>query len=84
MVREISKNIDTDMTVMTLLKYAWKFRNSDKIDFRTYTLPGAPKTIGGVSYYICDKTATKTLVETDFGYADDTVTDNPLSNKEIN
>lgn len=67
---EIKENIDTDMSVMYMLKYAWKFRDSSKIEFNSYTLPGAPKTIGGVSYYICDETATKNLIKTDFGYSE--------------
>ena len=48
-VKEISKNVETDMSVMYMLKYAWKFRDSDKVEFNSYTLPGAPKMIGGVS-----------------------------------
>lgn len=83
MIREISKNIDTDMSVMTLAKYVWQFKNSDKIDFRTYTLPGVPKTIGGVSYYICDESATKSLVRIDFGYQNDETGGSPLSDKVI-
>lgn len=83
MIREISKNIDTDMSVMTLAKYVWQFKNSDKIDFRTYTLPGVPKTIGGVSYYICDESATKSLVRMDFGYQNDETGGSPLSDKVI-
>ena len=69
-VKEINKNLETDMSVMYMLKYAWKFRDSDKIVFNTYTLPGTGKTIGGASYYICDQKATEILIRTQFGYAD--------------
>ncbi len=85
-IKEITKNVDTDMSVMYILKYAWKFRDSDKIEFNSYTLPGAPKMIGGVSYYLCDEDATKSLVRTQFGYSDGKVTSsggNPINEKVI-
>lgn len=85
-VKEINANLETDMSVMYMLKYAWKFRDSSKIEFNSYTLPGTSKTIGGASYYICDTAATKTLMRTDFGYADGEPAsrDNPISEKVIN
>ena len=85
-VKEISKNVETDMSVMYMLKYAWKFRDSNKIEFNSYTLPGTPKTISGVSYYICDETATKNLVRTQFGYANGesaSTESNPINEKVI-
>lgn len=85
-VKEISKNVETDMSVMYMLKYAWKFRDSDKVDFNSYTLPGASKMIGGVSYYLCDEAATENLVRTQFGYSDGESTSsgsNPINEKVI-
>ena len=85
-VKEISKNVETDMSVMYMLKYAWKFRDSDKVEFNSYTLPGAPKMIGGVSYYLCDEAATENLVRTQFGYSDGESTssgNNPINEKVI-
>lgn len=85
-IKEISKNVKTDMSVMYMLKYAWKFRDSDKIEFNSYTLPGTPKMIGGVSYYICDETAAKSLVRTKFGYSDgesSSVGSTPINEKVI-
>ena len=85
-VKEISKNVETDMSVMYMLKYAWKFRDSDKVEFNSYTLPGAPKMIGGVSYYLCDEAATENLVRTQFGYSDGESTSsgsNPINEKVI-
>jgi len=70
--KEITESVDTDMSVMHMLKYAWKLRSSDKLELNTHVLPGAPKTIGGASYYICDKKATQRLVRTEFGYEDGT------------
>lgn len=67
-IREITKNLETDMTPAYIMKYAWKFRNSENVSFASYTLPGAPKTIRGVSYYICDEKAMETLARTEFGY----------------
>ena len=85
-VKEISKNVETDMSVMYMLIYAWKFRDSDKVEFNSYTLPGAPKMIGGVSYYLCDEAATENLVRTQFGYSDGESTSsgsNPINEKVI-
>lgn len=85
-VKEISKNVETDMSVMYMLKYAWKFRDSDKVEFNSYTLPRAPKMIGGVSYYLCDEAATENLVRTQFGYSDGESTSsgsNPINEKVI-
>lgn len=68
-IREITENLETDMTAAYIMKYAWAFRDSDSITMKTHTLPGAPKMIGGVSYYICDEDATETLVRTEFGFS---------------
>lgn len=83
--RSISESVETDMSVMHMLKYAWKLRSS-KLELNTHVLPGAPKTIGGASYYICDENATKRLVRTEFGYEDGkdiSGEDNALSEKTI-
>ncbi|MBQ7007426.1 MAG: LCP family protein, partial [Oscillospiraceae bacterium] len=68
--KEITESIETNMSVMHMLKYAWKLRSSDKLKLNTHVLPGAPKTIGGASYYICDEKATQRLVRNEFGYED--------------
>ena len=65
-VKEITENLETDMSAMYIMKYAWAFRDSEKTDFASFTLPGTGKTIRGVSYYICDKNATESLVRTEF------------------
>lgn len=69
-IKEITENLDTDMSAMFIAKYAWKLRDSDKTEFDSYTLPGYPKTISGVSFFVCDEVATETLVRTEFGYVD--------------
>lgn len=82
--REINKNVETDMSVMYMLKYAWKFRDSDKIQFNSYTLPGEAKTISGISYYICDEEATASLVRTEFGFSDGEAVSSTDSSEPIN
>lgn len=82
--REINKNVETDMSVMYMLKYAWKFRDSDKIQFNSYTLPGEAKTISGISYYICDEEATASLVRTEFGFSDGEAVSSTDSGEPIN
>ncbi len=66
---EVKDNLETDLSTGKLLSYAWKFKNGDKVDLKTHTLPGTPKTIGGVSYYICDEAATSSLVQMEFGFS---------------
>ncbi len=85
-IKEINKNLETDMSVMYMIRQAWNFRDGDKIDFHSYTLPGVPKMIGGASYFICDKAATDTLVRVQFGYYDGeeaTENSNPINEKVI-
>lgn len=69
-VSEITKNLDTNMSALYMLKYALMFRDGDKVEFNTYTLPGVPKTIGGASYYIVNDVETQNLVEEKFGFTD--------------
>lgn len=69
-VSEITKNLDTNMSALYMLKYALMFRDGDNVEFNSYTLPGAPKTISGVSYYIANKSETQSLVKETFGFTD--------------
>lgn len=68
-IGEIKNNLETDLSTGDLLSLAWKFRNGDKITLKSHTLPGSPKSIRGVSYYICDENATETLVRTEFNFS---------------
>ncbi len=68
--REITKNTETDLSMIDILRYALCFRDSDGVTFQSFTLPGSPKTIGGASYYICDSKSTAVLVETHFKSVD--------------
>lgn len=67
-ISEINKNLETNMSALYMLKYALMFRDGDKVEFNTYTLPGAPKTIGGASYYIVNESETASLIEEEFGF----------------
>lgn len=69
-IGEVTKNLDTNMSGVYMLKYALKFRDGDKVSFNTYTLPGSSKTIGGASYYICNEAQTRELIENEFGFVD--------------
>lgn len=55
---EVSKNLDTDMSGLDILSFALKVKDSD---MNSYILPGAPKYIGGVSYYIADENAAEQI-----------------------
>ncbi len=85
-IKEINKNLETDMSAMYMIRQAWNFRDGDKIDFHSYTLPGTPKMIGDASYFVCDEAATDTLVRVQFGYHDGeeaTENSNPINEKVI-
>lgn len=85
-IKEINKNLETDMSAMYMIRQAWNFRKGDEIDFNSYTLPGEPKMISGASYFVCDEAATDTLVRVQFGYHDGEVAtenSNPINEKVI-
>ena len=85
-ISKVRENLNTDLSATELVSLAWSFKNGNKADVQTYTLPGAPKTIGGVSYYVCDENATQTLIKTQFGFdAGEEISagNNPLSEKVI-
>ncbi|MBR4874384.1 MAG: LCP family protein [Clostridia bacterium] len=69
-INELNESVDTDMSVVYALKLALSLRDSNNIKMNTYVLPGAPKTIGGASYYICNESETEKLVKDVFGYMD--------------
>ncbi len=70
LMKEINESLETDMSFVYMLKCAWQFRDKNELTFQSFTLPGNSKTIGGASYYVCDKKKTEELVKTVFGYKD--------------
>lgn len=71
----ITENVRTNYTAKDLVKHlsAIKKINSDTVTM--YQLPGEAKTIGGVSYYICNDAEIAELVKTVFSPSADTETE---------
>lgn len=59
--------VDTNISMSTMLKYGLGANKLDVDNLRTEMVPGTPKTIGGVSYWVYDMVETATLVEEMFG-----------------
>ena len=55
---EISKNLDTDLSGLDIFSFALKAKGAD---MNNCTLPGVPKYISGVSYYIADENAAEQI-----------------------
>ncbi len=59
--------VDTNISLSTMVKYGLSAKNLDVDNMRTEMVPGQPKTINGVSYWLYDMVDTATLVEDMFG-----------------
>lgn len=62
----VKKNVRTNYTAKDLVKHLGTISKIDSENVTMYQLPGAPQTISGISYYICDGQKTTELVETVF------------------
>lgn len=51
---KVSSNMDTNIGAKNLVSFAWTFKNMSDAEINTYTIPGYPDTIDGISYYIPD------------------------------
>lgn len=57
-ISKVNKNMDSNIKMSTILSFAWAFRNIDKSEINTKTIPGYPDMIDGISYYIPDQEGT--------------------------
>lgn len=57
------KYVDTNFGLLDIPKYLNSITKIDKNNFKTDTLPGAPQSINGISYYITNKEETSKLVD---------------------
>jgi len=62
----VSKYIKTNYAVKDLLRHVGTVAKLDAENVKMHQLPGAPKMISGISYYIADTAATQELVSTVF------------------
>lgn len=62
----VKKNVRTNYTAKDLVKHLGAISKIDSENVTMYQLPGEPKTISGISYYICDGQKMTELTETVF------------------
>lgn len=66
MVNTYYKYVDTNIPLDILMQFGLKAKSFSTENMETATLPGEPKTIGGVAYYIADKEQSDELVRNMF------------------
>lgn len=57
-ISKVSSNMDSNISMTTILSFAWAFKNIDDAQINAQTIPGYPDMIDGISYYIPDNEAT--------------------------
>lgn len=62
----VKKNVRTNYTAKDLVRHLGAISRIDSENVTMYQLPGAPQTISGISYYLCDGRKMTELVETVF------------------
>lgn len=62
-IGEVFDSVDTNMSMSDMISYAGVASKLNTESLSTYQLPGAPKTIDGLSYYIADTEEVAALVE---------------------
>jgi LCP family protein required for cell wall assembly len=63
MVDSVASSMKTDMSLRSLMSLARDFEGVKQSAIKTYTVPGRPQTIAGVSYIITDKAQAKILFD---------------------
>ncbi|MGM0607146.1 MAG: LCP family protein [Candidatus Muiribacteriota bacterium] len=67
-IQELYQNIETDMGISELLNIGKRFRAFDFSEVKIDMLPGEPKYIEKISYYVMDEEATKKMIEDVMNY----------------
>ncbi len=62
-IGEVFNSVETNMSMSDMISYAGVASKLNTQSLMTYQLPGEPKTISGLSYYIADEEETASLVE---------------------
>ena len=64
--KEISKHLDTNVTIADLPVFLSVISSFNKDSIRTFEMPNVPYNINGASYVICNVKATKELILKEF------------------
>ena len=70
-INEVYENVKTNFAVSDALKYVSTIKKLTSESLATFQLPGAPKYMSGISYYVYDKEEVENLVLYEFGYPED-------------
>ncbi len=70
-IKEIYEHVKTNFSVADATKYVGMLKKLTSESLHTYMLPGVPKYISGVSYYVYDPEETRAMVLTGFGYPEE-------------
>ncbi len=76
---EMSKYMQTNIGAKEVVEYAKILKTFTSDGLETYQLPGEGRYIGDVSYFICDKAKTETLIHETFGYPNAVITTAPVN-----
>ncbi len=66
LIKTYYNNVETNIPLDLILKFAVNVNNYNVEDMQMATLPGEPKYIGGVSYYMPNEEEMKTLIDSMF------------------
>lgn len=80
MIKSYYDNVETNIPLDLILKFAVNVKNYDVEGIQAATLPGEPEYINGVSYYISDKEETDILLKQLF--EDEETTDSSQENNQ--
>ncbi len=70
-IEEMYESVNTNLSLRNALRYVGVLRDLNSESLSTYTLPGNPQMIGGVSYVVADKNKLADIVLTAFGYPEE-------------
>lgn len=71
LLREMNEHVTTNFAIADATKYLGMLKKMNSDSLQTHMLPGASKTISGISYYVYDEAAIKNIVLTSFGYPEE-------------
>lgn len=66
--KQLSDSIKTNLTVKDVVKYSKHLTGFNAENLQAFSLPGDSGTLDGASYWLCDLSETRVLIETEFGY----------------
>ena len=66
--KQLTSSIKTNFNVKDIIKYSKYLTDFSSDMLHEYSLPGTAQDIDGASYWVCDLSETRVLIENEFGY----------------